>query len=286
MADSKELKPKSFRIDDETAEKFKEIASSLGGSQQETLAKLIESFEFQQGKAVLTEKKTDIEQFEKYVSCLTRMYMSTLEDNQNITETVRTEFDALLKSKDSIIQDLQEKLTMAKQLKDEATTKARTYSSENEMIKQAMERLTSEYESKLDNMQDILNEKEESNQLLKSAYTDLKAKNENIKADAEHTQELRRELDGLTSEYNKLQTAYKELEAELKQEKVVAELKLEKTLLENERKYQEQIQKLKEEKQIEIDKYQQKYLALLEQFEQPKTKRTSKTTKTESKSNS
>ena len=167
---------------------------------------------------------------------------------QNVTETVRTEFDALLKSKDSIIQDLQEKLTVAKQLKDEATTKAKTYSSENEMIKQAMERLTSEYESKLDNMQDILNEKEESNQLLKSAYTDLKAKNENMKADAEHNQELRRELDGLTSEYNKLQTAYKELEAELKQEKVVAELKLEKTLLENERKYQEQIQKLKEEK--------------------------------------
>lgn len=35
--------------------------------------------------------------------------MGSLEDNQNVTETVRTEFDALLKSKDATIQDLQDK---------------------------------------------------------------------------------------------------------------------------------------------------------------------------------
>ena len=51
--------------------------------------------------------------------------------------------------------------------------------------------------------------------------------------------------------------------------------------MELEKKYQEQIQKLKEEKQIEIDKYQQKYLVLLEQLEQPKAKRTTKTEYTE-----
>ena len=60
MADDKVLKPKSFRIDDETAERFKEISASIGGNQQETLAKLIEAFEFQSGKAILTEKKADI----------------------------------------------------------------------------------------------------------------------------------------------------------------------------------------------------------------------------------
>ena len=40
MADGKELKPKSFRIDDVTADKFKEISSDIAGNQQETLAKL------------------------------------------------------------------------------------------------------------------------------------------------------------------------------------------------------------------------------------------------------
>lgn len=57
MADGKESKPKSFRINDETAEKFKEISNTIGGNQQETLTKLIEAFEFQSGKAVLTEKR-------------------------------------------------------------------------------------------------------------------------------------------------------------------------------------------------------------------------------------
>ena len=134
MADGKELKPKSFRIDDETAEKFKEISNTIGSNQQETLAKLIEAFEFQSGKAILTEKKADIEQFEKYVSAITRMFMGSLEDNQNITETVRTEFDALLKSKDTTIQDLQEKLTVAKQLKEDATLKAKTHADENATV--------------------------------------------------------------------------------------------------------------------------------------------------------
>ena len=129
--DEKILKPKSFRIDDATAEKFKGISAEIGGNQQETLAKLIEAYEFQAGKAILTEKKADIEQFEKYVTALTRMFMGSLEDNQNITETVRTEFDAMLKSKDSTIQDLQGQLSVAKQLKADATEKAKTFSDEN-----------------------------------------------------------------------------------------------------------------------------------------------------------
>ncbi len=98
MADSKELRPKSFRIGSETAEKFKEISGRIGGNQQETLSKLIEAYEFQSGKAILTEKEADIEQFEKYVNAITRMFMGSLEDSQNVTETVRTEFDALLNS--------------------------------------------------------------------------------------------------------------------------------------------------------------------------------------------
>ena len=292
MADNKELKPKSFRIDDETAEKFKEIASSLGGSQQETLAKLIESFEFQQGKAVLTEKKTDIEQFEKYVSCLTRMFMGALEDNQNITETVRTEFDALLKSKDSIIQDLQEKLTVAKQLKDEATTRAKAHADENEDLKQDIEQLNTEYNSKINAMQDMLMDKDNLNKALTSACNDLKTKVEQMNTDIEQLKEIRQELDSLKKEYDKLENTYKSLESNFSYEKTKYEqnitqiqkhenevlehmkeqeqIKLDKTVLELEKQHQKQIQELKEHQQTEIDKYQQKYLTLLEQMEQVK----------------
>lgn len=288
MADGKELKPKSFRIDDETAEKFKEISNTIGGNQQETLAKLIEAFEFQSGKAILTEKKADIEQFEKYITAITRMYMGSLEDNQNITETVRTEFDALLKSKDTTIQDLQEKLTVAKQLKEDATLKARTHADENARLNSVIDILNNEYNSKMDDMQSMLSDKDSLNKALTDSCNDLKAKIEGMKEAAEQSAILRKELDQLKQEHEKVIREQSDLEKQMQQEqtaheKTVSELKQheadtlerlkeqlqlaqDKAILQIEKSYQEQMQKLKADKQAEVDKYQQKYFDLLEQM--------------------
>lgn len=288
MADGKELKPKSFRIDDETAEKFKEISNTIGGSQQETLAKLIEAFEFQSGKAVLTEKKSDIEQFEKYITAITRMFMGSLEDNQNMAETVRTEFDALLKSKDATIQDLQEKLTVLTQLKDDAALKARTHADENARLNKVIDSLNNEYNSKMDDMQSMLSDKDSLNKALTDSCNDLKAKIEGVKEAAEQSAILQKELDQLKQEHEKAVRKQSVLEKQMQQEqaaheKTVSELKQhetyalerlreqlqiaqDKAVLEIEKSCQEQIQKLKADKQAEVDKYQQKYFDLWEQM--------------------
>lgn len=288
MADGKELKPKSFRIDDETAEKFKEISNTIGGNQQETLAKLIEAFEFQSGKAILTEKKADIEQFEKYITAITRMFMGSLEDNQNITETVRTEFDALLKSKDTTIQDLQEKLTVAKQLKEDATLKARTHADENARLNSVIDSLNNEYNSKMDDMQSMLSDKDSLNKALTDSCNDLKAKIESMKEAAEQSVVLRGELDQLKKDHEKVireqsdlrkqmqqeQTAHERTVSDLKQheadalERLKEQLQIaqDKAILQIEKSYQEQMQQLKADKQAEVDKYQQKYFDLLEQM--------------------
>ena len=288
MADDKILKPKSFRIDDETADKFKEISATIGGNQQETLAKLIEAFEFQSGKAVLTEKKADIDQFEKYVNAITRMYMSSLEDNQNITETVRTEFDALLKSKDTTIQDLQEKLTVAKQLKEEATTRARSHADENNRLNSVIDSLNNEYNSKMDDMQSMLADKDKLNRALIDSCNDLKGKVESMQQAAEQMTDTKKALENLQNEHDRLMATCDKLQANLNEEKskheqIVADMKkhesdalervreqsqlaLDKAVLEVEKKYQEQIEKLKTDKQLEVDKYQQKYFDLLEQI--------------------
>ena len=288
MADGKELKPKSFRIDDETAEKFKEISNTIGGNQQETLAKLIEAFEFQSGKAILTEKKADIEQFEKYITAITRMFMGSLEDNQNITETVRTEFDALLKSKDATIHDLQEKLTVAKQLKEDATLKARTHADENARLNEVIDSLNNEYNSKMDDMQSMLSDKDSLNKALTDSCNDLKAKIEGMREAAEQSAVLRGELDQLKKEHEKVireqsdlkkqmqqeQTSHARTVSDLKQheadalERLKEQLQLaqDKAILQIEKSYQEQMQKLKADKQTEVDKYQQKYFDLLEQM--------------------
>ena len=282
MADSKELKPKSFRIDDETAEKFKAISGEIRGNQQETLAKLIEAYEFQAGKAVLTDKKADIEQFERYVTALTRMYMGSLEDNQNITETVRTEYDALLKSKDATIQDLQGQLSVAKQVKEEEVKKSKYYSDENDRLNGVIESLNTEYNSKMYDMQEMLADKDKLNKALAESCNDLKHKIDDMQADRKKLSELQEELLSLKADYSSLASEKAEIERKLERETEKAErvaedcdvalkrqqeqaqLQLDKSLLEVEKKYQAQIEKLKAAKQTEIDKYQQKYFDLLE----------------------
>ena len=288
MADGKELKPRSFRIDDTTIEKFKEISNIIGGNQQETLAKLIESFEFQSGKAVLTEKKADIEQFEKYITAITRMFMGSLEDNQNITETVRTEFDALLTSKDAVIQDLQEKLTAAKQVKEDATMKARTHADENARLHEVIDSLNHEYNTKMDDMQSMLSDKDNLNKALTDSCNELKAKIEGIREAAAQSAALKKELEHLKQEHEKIIRKQAEQEKQMQQEQAahaqtVSELKQheadalerqkeqsqivqDRALLQIEKSYQTQIQKLKADKQAEVDRYQQKYFELLEQL--------------------
>lgn len=287
MADDKVLKPKSFRIDDETAEKFKEISATIGGNQQETLAKLIEAFEFQSGKAILTEKKADIEQFEKYSNALTRMFMGSLEDNQNITETIRTEFDAQLKSKDVTIQDLQSQLTMVKQLKEESTIRAKEYTEENTRLNSVIESMTKEYKSKIGDMQSMLEDKDKLNNTLIDSHNDLKRTVDDMQYEHEQFVAISSKLDKLKREYEqitidkadiakRLERESQEHEksiADLKQHEVdslerareQAQIQTDKKLLIVERKYQEQIQSIKEQMQEAVDKYQQKYFDLLEQ---------------------
>lgn len=220
-----ELKPKSFRIDDATAEKFKDISAAIGGNQQETLSKLIEAYEFQNGKAVLTEKKADIEQFETYIGALTRMYMGSLEDNQNLSETIRMQYDALLHSKDSVIQDLQNKLKTAKEKDTEC----------KQLIAQV-----GELQEKIQNIQSMLTDKEQLNRTLTDNCNELRKKVNDLQSKLQEVDTLSDDLRTVTAERDRMKH----------------ELQLQK--LEMQQKHQEEIQNLQQQKIAEIDKYQAK----------------------------
>ena len=266
MADNVELKVKSFRIDDETNEKLREIMKNFP-NQNLALQKMVEVYELEQGKEAIADRKEDIEEFEKYVSCLVRLYMSSLESNQNQKELIRSEFD-------SQIRTLKEKLETTRQERDEVTLKSKKYASENEALKQANERLSTEYKAKIEDLQDMLKEKEESNQLLKSAGTELKAKVEQMAVEEEQNKALHKELESLKAEHEKLMTSYRSLEADLSDLKVQHEqniaqiqkthsetlqrvkeyeqIKLDKALLELEKQHQEQIKQLNEQYQTKL----------------------------------
>lgn len=290
MAEDKVLKPKSFRIDDETADKFKQISASIGGNQQEALSKLIEAYEFQSGKAILTERKADIDQFETYVTAITRMFMGSLEDNQNLSETIRTEFDALLQSKDVTIQELQKKFAQANQQKEEFAAKAKTYSDENARLNITIHELKSEYTYKINDMQTMLLDKDSLNKTLTDSCNDLKEKMEHMKQSVDQVVKLQKDFDMLYQTHEKTIVEQKQLKEQIEQmesvhQKTISDLQkqteealkclkeqsqlmLEKQLLELEKKHHDEIQSLKAQRQEEIDKYQQKYFDLLEQMKE------------------
>ena len=290
MADENEktLKPKSFRIDDATADKIKEISNSIGGNQQQTMAKLIEAYEFQAGKMVLTEDKPQIDIFEKYVNAITRMYMGALEDKQNITGTVRAEFDALLKSKDAVIQDLQAQLSEAKLTKEDAMRRAQVLTEENEGLAEDLNTLRGEHESKMADYQTMLTDKDKVNKTLTELWEDTKKRLNEVREEIEEYEGIKSELAELKTNYMKEEEPKKRTENELVEykqfyeaekaafeeikEKAVEQCRqtmqaeCDRALFNMEKSYQEQLQRVKEEKQAEVDKYQQKYMELLERI--------------------
>ena len=236
-------KVKSFRIDDETSEKFKEIAQKIGGNQQETLAKLIEAFEFQQGKAILTEKKADIEQFERYISAITNMFMLSLENNQNITETVRTEFIATLRSKEDIIIDLQEKIKILKQGQETELLKTKEITEQNKALYSELELAKKD----INDLYERLKEKDTLNHALDDSIKDLKEKLLNASESITSMNELKSKLADEKALKNDLQAEINNLRNELEQQKLKSELEKQQALLEQEREHEKQLQKMTEQ---------------------------------------
>lgn len=247
-----ELKPRTIRTDEETIAKFKEISDNIGGNQQLAFEKLIESYELQQGKMILTEKAADIEQFEKYVSCLIHMYMRTLEDNQNVTATVRIEFSKQLKMKDDIILDLQEKI---KKLEQERQSNANM---NHKLL--SIENASQKNEELAKTLQNALQDKSKRIEELEASLTKHEKEKDNLLSQEKQIRQLEEEL-------NQLKTNNSLLE----KEKITLSVEQDKKILTFDREHQKEITKLQTEHQKEIDTYQKKYMELLEVIKQERT---------------
>ena len=106
-----ELKVRSLRIDENTFEKFKNIASQEFGNQGQCLTALVNLYETENSKNSLVERKVEIESFQLYVNKLNELFISSLNLNQDAEERVKSNFEKLLVSKDNIIADLQDRLS-------------------------------------------------------------------------------------------------------------------------------------------------------------------------------
>lgn len=267
MADTKALTPKSFRIDDSTAQKIKEISNTTGSNQQETMQLLLNAYFMQEQKAGLVEHKASLEQFEAYTTSIIAMYTQSLQANHDLRETVLQEMDATLKSKDSVIRDLQEKLAAAKQKKEDAEAQATALSEDKKALVKEN-----------DSLQSVLTDKENLNTALNDSCNHLKAKCEAMEADAGQAEALRERLDQITAEHEKTLQEQADLQKQLQyeqeahtdaMERLKEQLQLEhdKHILKLERTHQKALQEANAKAQAEIDMYQKKYFELLQQLQ-------------------
>jgi hypothetical protein len=297
MADNKELKPVSYRIDDETKEKVKQIADDLQLNQQGTIQKLIEAFELQKSKSTVTDagKKEIIDTFDFYTSKLNQSFISVVQGLQDADEKAETKVADKLQSKDIIIQNLQGQLTVATQIKEDSTIKAKAFADENAQLRSTIDTINKDYTDKLSDMQEALKDKTDLTDTLKDSCMELKHKVDSmqkeheqfvamssvfdgLKLKQEQTErdkaELQRQLDRDSKEFEKVLADQKKHEAAaLERLRELSLLDMDKAILTLEKKHQEQIEKfkgqielIKEQKQSEVDKYQQRYLELLEQI--------------------
>lgn len=112
--DKKQPSPKSFRVDDETASKIKDIANQIGGNQQAAFSALIDAYEFEQGKAAIPERAEEIEVFHSKLHDAEEIYKKALEQYRDQDAVIHSQYDAQLRSKDTTIQQLQESMEKLK----------------------------------------------------------------------------------------------------------------------------------------------------------------------------
>ena len=101
-----DLKVKSFRISEETTDKFKSVCADFD-NQNAALAALISAYEIQNAKAVLSTRQTELEDYDVHLQALQRAFLQSLELNSNAEDRIRNEFACQLDTKDKTIADYQ-----------------------------------------------------------------------------------------------------------------------------------------------------------------------------------
>lgn len=253
------LKPTSFRLSNDVIDKFKKIASELGKNQQDTMIALTEAYELQVCKNLTPNKKTDIEKFESYQAALTRLFISSLEDNSNLTETIKEEFRTELNSKDNIIKELQQIIEKTNQQKKEDEIKLNSLVTENNNLNSELEYL----KNKLIISEKMLKDKENLNSILSNSLEEIKQEYSKLEEEIQGISKLKEDLNNMTQSYNDIKQQMNEMTLNHKMELLNKEQNLQEKLNEEINKYQK-----------DINVYQSNYKKLLEELQQYKTQQT------------
>ena len=259
----------TIRADEEIKAKFKALAENLG-NQGTALESLLNAYEMQNAKDVLTERRTDIEDFDTHLQAISSAFLHSLEITENTTERVRAEFQSRLESKDLTISDLQERIRQAEQAEQTAQEQATAVECElsamNEQTSIQLENLNSELDSvkkalataieQVTDKQLLLDEYRTRLEKAENEVTELPELREKVSVAEQAKRTAEQEAERLTAELAKQKA---EFEAQISMLKKEYELEKKSAILEERQRYTEKIETLNDKLQANTNTMNELY---------------------------
>lgn len=274
MAGTEKKTPKAptpFRIEQETADRFREAAKEFS-NQDAALNALLAAFDRERLQEANPQFSEDLNAFEKYQRLLSAKFTNVLNALSTAEERARIDVQKLLDSKDATIADLQEALEKAKKYKQtyedlynvaEKEKKAVESSLSNEQME--TERLRQEIQEKERQHASILSDKERLNDILSQNVSELQRK-------ISEYQEYPKQIQEKDAQIKVLDVKVQELESQIKD----AEYQHKVDLLDNERKHEKEKAEIKaksDEKQEALrNKYEEEIEKLRQKLEESQKK--------------
>lgn len=107
-----EIKQANFRIDEDTAARFRAFCEENGYSQAQGFDHVIEVLELNGAKDAIPERSVDIETFEMHTKAIMDAYLKNLEITAQTQARVREDFASSIDKNEKLIKDLQKKIEL------------------------------------------------------------------------------------------------------------------------------------------------------------------------------
>jgi chromosome segregation ATPase len=248
-----ELKTRSFRVSEEVSTKLKELCENFD-NQNSALSALLNAYEVQNARAVLTDRQTDIADYDTHIQAIQSAFLRSLEINENAEKRIKTEFINLLNSKDQTIVQLQtEKAQADEQVEKYKSAYGNLITSTEEKIK-TMQTQVSESEKTLQSEKERANTEQKAREQAETISAMLSEQVEQLKAEVAKLTSKANRADELNDELSKLKSAYSDKEKALANAEIAKDTAVKYAIADTAGKYQRKI----DEMQIKIDEMQTK----------------------------
>lgn len=260
----KKSSPKSFRIDDETANKLKTLSKDFT-NQDAAFNAIMAAYEREMLLNEQSQFTDDVRLFEQYQQCLSAKFTDLIKALITADERAKTSVQQLLTSKDLTIQDLQQQLEDAKTSKEAYANMLSNATQEKEEMEKKLESerlavagLRAEIQEKEAQWNSALQDKVQLNEILSKSIAE---KERELDKQAEYPKlikERETQIENLSKQVRTLEDQLRETEYSHRFELLEKDKQMEIVRTELLQSQEEKLNKIRERYETELEKVREK----------------------------